>query len=357
MIYDPKFQRSPFDPFGKPPRLHARTKTRNLSDSKSPGLASDGEEGGGARVAHVGKQMKSVPSLSSMSIASDLTEPVSLWGAGSGPVSPLYKSPTVESQWTFHLSPTKKDQSSLAEENSVASISSESFGSSHISPARSSIQTVGFSSTNRPIASSPLPAGGVQNGNKNLAIDERDHHDLASLRLEKQLQGSERSRSDVSLYQEVSVPVYTVLNPIEDILSSPSVRVTSYNSNAAQRLQNKSRGKAMAPRSSGGGGATALQNQSASGAQSAFIGGAEAHLYKNTFKCTYPHCHQVFSRAYTYKIHLRSHEMFPHYHDFKKKPQLVLDPDKKQVRDIGTQMYTRNVSLPPIVQSDLNSLR
>ena len=350
MIYDPKFQRSPFDPFGKPPRLQVKVKNKNISGDKSH----DGGERA-ASAAHVGKQMKSVPSLSSMSIASDLTEPVSLWGTGSGLASPVYKASSADdSQWSFHLSPAKADQSSIAEENSVASLSSESHSSHHISPTRSRKIAIAKSGTTHTIDAFPAE---LQNISKNMTIDERDHHDLASLRLDQQLQRTEHSSSDSSLYQDATVPVYRVLSPMEDRLSSPTMRVTSYNANTAQRLKNQSRGKVKVRISNSGGGETVPKNHSGVVGQGAFIGGVEAHLYKNTFKCTYPHCNQVFSRAYTYKIHLRSHEMFPQYHEFKKKPQLVLDPDKKQVKDIGTEMYTRKVSLPPIVQSDLHSLR
>lgn len=354
MIYDPKFQRSPFDPFGKPPRLHVKVKNISISGDKSHAMAGDGEEAA-ASVAHDGKKMKSVPSFSSLSIASDLTEPVSLWGTGSGLVSPAYKASSADSQWSFHLSPAKADQSSIVEENSVASISSESYSSNRTSPTRSSKRVVASHATTHALTA---PSAELQKISQNMNINERDHHDLVSLRLDQHLQRTEHSSSDSSLYQDVAMPVYRVLNPIEDRLTSPTMRVTSYNATAAQRLKNQSRGNIRRNSNSGGGATVSKNHRSGEIGQGAFIGGGvEAHLYKNTFKCTYPHCHQVFSRAYTYKIHLRSHEMFPQYHEFKKKPQLVLDPDKKQVKDIGTEMYTRKVSLPPIVQSDLHSLR
>lgn len=47
--------------------------------------------------------------------------------------------------------------------------------------------------------------------------------------------------------------------------------------------------------------------------------------FKETHRCHYPGCNQVFARAYTFKVHLKTHEMFPQYHAFKQDPQLLLD--------------------------------
>jgi hypothetical protein len=47
--------------------------------------------------------------------------------------------------------------------------------------------------------------------------------------------------------------------------------------------------------------------------------------FKETHRCHYPGCNQVFSRNYTYKVHLKTHEVFPQYHEYKNNPQLLLD--------------------------------
>lgn len=47
--------------------------------------------------------------------------------------------------------------------------------------------------------------------------------------------------------------------------------------------------------------------------------------FKDTFRCHHPGCNQVFSRNYTYKVHLKTHEIFPQYHEYKSNPQLFLD--------------------------------
>lgn len=48
-------------------------------------------------------------------------------------------------------------------------------------------------------------------------------------------------------------------------------------------------------------------------------------IFTNTYICHYPHCGQIFSRLYTYKVHLRTHESFPEYFDYKRQPQLSYD--------------------------------
>ena len=46
--------------------------------------------------------------------------------------------------------------------------------------------------------------------------------------------------------------------------------------------------------------------------------------FERPFKCKYPGCNEAFSRAYTLKIHEKSHKVFGNYHKWKKEPQLGL---------------------------------
>jgi hypothetical protein len=48
-------------------------------------------------------------------------------------------------------------------------------------------------------------------------------------------------------------------------------------------------------------------------------------VFRQTFICPHLHCGQMFSRAYSLKVHLKSHENFPRYHEYKRLPQLGLD--------------------------------
>ena len=49
-------------------------------------------------------------------------------------------------------------------------------------------------------------------------------------------------------------------------------------------------------------------------------------VFHQTYVCEHPQCGQLFSRLYTYKVHLRTHQNFPDYFRFKRDPQLALDP-------------------------------
>lgn len=48
-------------------------------------------------------------------------------------------------------------------------------------------------------------------------------------------------------------------------------------------------------------------------------------VFHQTYVCEHAGCGQLFSRLYTYKVHLRTHENFPDYFRFKRDPQLALD--------------------------------
>jgi len=47
--------------------------------------------------------------------------------------------------------------------------------------------------------------------------------------------------------------------------------------------------------------------------------------FKETHRCHFPGCGEVFSRLYTFKVHLKTHEMFPQYYSYKQQPQLYND--------------------------------
>jgi len=80
-------------------------------------------------------------------------------------------------------------------------------------------------------------------------------------------------------------------------------------------------------------------------------------VFKHTYTCTYPHCHQSFARLYTFKIHLKSHEVFGQYHDFKRKPQLYLDKDRAELSDVKRDAFQRRITLPPVVERQLTALK
>ena len=83
---------------------------------------------------------------------------------------------------------------------------------------------------------------------------------------------------------------------------------------------------------------------------------AEDVIFRNTYKCPHKNCNAVFSRAYTYKVHLKTHDTFARYHEFKKLPQLYLDSDSQEMHRLNDEDFRRSVSLAPMVSGELNSL-
>jgi len=76
--------------------------------------------------------------------------------------------------------------------------------------------------------------------------------------------------------------------------------------------------------------------------------------FERPFACS--HCNQSFSRAYTLKIHEKSHETFKNYHKFKSEPQLFLDDDKHEEVLANMRKYVEDISLPPLIRNQLEKL-
>lgn len=79
-------------------------------------------------------------------------------------------------------------------------------------------------------------------------------------------------------------------------------------------------------------------------------------VFHHSYVCHYPNCKQVFSRMYTYKIHLKSHENFGAYHDYKRQPQLYLDSDSAEVADVAMQRHVQSYSLPPVIMKTFKNM-
>ena len=76
--------------------------------------------------------------------------------------------------------------------------------------------------------------------------------------------------------------------------------------------------------------------------------------FERPFVCA--HCNQAFSRAYTLKVHEKTHETFKSYHMFKTQPQLFLDDAKHELVLENMKKYVSSISLPPLIQAELNTL-
>lgn len=78
--------------------------------------------------------------------------------------------------------------------------------------------------------------------------------------------------------------------------------------------------------------------------------------FERPYVCRYPGCRMQFSRAYTMKVHEKSHTLFSNYHKFKKQPQLFLDGDSAALKEERQAREVASWSLPPLVQGDLDQL-
>lgn len=80
---------------------------------------------------------------------------------------------------------------------------------------------------------------------------------------------------------------------------------------------------------------------------------------KNGFERPYvcSQCNQAFHRMYTLKIHERSHDAFGNYHKFKSEPQLFLDDDQHELVLANMRKYVSSISLPPLIQEQLDVLQ
>jgi hypothetical protein len=350
LTYDPKFQRSPLDPFGRPPRLVPEKGSRREREKER------GEE--------------ALPSLhGAVSIASDLTDPISLWAPRTMHSSKKGQGEREgeregDPQWAFLMG----SPSSALDPEDAALVPSE-----QTSPALPGPQSPSPSLVS---SSSPSPSLARRRGTLGEArLQPRDAQDLRTMRLQEGLAAEEGDGDEEGGEQGEGggggsgVSVYRVI----DLKESSSLRITSYSATTALSpfTSTHSRSSTLPRSRSSRGTASQLQLSSSPPPPSQpmqrqrqrqkppFVNVAEPPsalsstpfedgVYKQTLRCTYPHCNQVFSRMYTYKVHLRSHERFGQYHEFKRQPQLLLDLDRRQVRQLEADSYAQRVALPPI---------
>ena len=258
MFYDPKFQRSPFDPYGRPPRLQPKGKLKMIQHK----LKAEEKIRAQKLKAHLNLDKVST----THSIQEDLDIPVDIWNA-------------------------------FNSEGSVPDVSTT-----------------------------------------------RDVESLITGESNKSTLDNKWSFRDV----------------ISDIESVYSDELSMSNTNSQQLLQSNASHYGGSLMQSEGGvndkrpGRIAYHETKSSDKLTRSI---DETVFKHTYTCTYPHCHQSFARLYTFKIHLKSHEVFGQYHEFKRKPQLYLDKDKAELADVKRDAFQRRITLPPVIERQLTALK
>lgn len=252
MFYDPKFQRSPFDPYGRPPRLQPIGNNKKIIQKK---LKS--EEKMKSQVLRAHLNLNKVASVHS--IEEDLDIPVNIWTSS-------------DQQAALDVDISTFDADSIVEKDSKWSFCEES----------NEYTADYFHSLNQSTIKSQIKS--FQQDQTKMMNNNNSH----------------------------SVPIQ---------------KKTNINNNNNRLIE---------------------ENQEDYLTQS-----ITKNVFKNTYTCTHAHCNQVFSRLYTYKIHLKSHDLFGQYHDFKRKPQLYLDKDRQQIDKTNKFQYEQSINLSQTIQSEL----
>lgn len=354
MLFDPKFQRSPFDPFGRPPRMidstfriqkkvpHSEVLTAsNLTISTSSPMiaaldaleaeklaAADGKMEATAHLApkklekmgtltqnsqkELGQSPQQLYSKKSQSllnpkeISKDLSHPISMWQRRSSLDSVSVVSDisglTTDQQWSFQVNQEYDGE--------LAPVDGKQMGET------------------------------TADGSK-LPYTPNIEKSGRTPRLEQEIQGEKSGMSKTDGYSVIKKSGQT--STIHSMGSRQSRTDTAQSHSTEKRSKSAQYPSVKNEKSF-------EQSKDFNTRQS-----QDLKIFKNTFVCTYPHCNQVFSRNYTYKIHLKSHELFSEYHLYKKNPQLALDSDSQQVAKAWESTYEKTTSLPPIVQMELSS--
>eukprot|EP01038_Epipyxis_sp_PR26KG_P012258 gene12258-16437_t len=299
MIYDPKFQRSPFDPFGKPPRLQKKVNLNKNSNSHNSSnnnkINNNMKKSNNIHGISYNRKLND-KLLSSLEIEIDLTQQISMWGPTSSTTTINNEDrendeggddDNEDKQWTFNTDKNDSIDEELLFQYKKNNISS-SLKNNILQGSRNGISRGGLMSRNNILSRGSI---GRQSMNDN------DHNN------------NDNNNVDDNIKQNH-------INQLSRSASRPSVFSSS--SSLTNSINDK--------------------------------------IFTNSYKCNYPHCHQVFSRLYTYKVHLKSHELNNRYHDYKRNPQLILDNDRTEWNKIAKNYVEQKMILPPLIQNELNSL-
>lgn len=340
MFYDPKFQRSPLDPFGRPPRLQPGTGAHRRERLVQRRLKATERKQQSAHKAH--SDFSKVASVAA--IQEDLDQPVTLWAS----------SAAAGTEGAVHLRASlaegedEEDDgyggSSLQQSKSLQEGNALSLGASLLDDVELDGKWSFHVEESAEVNDDGISRPGTRQGRGGTPSSNR----------RTSSRGTQRSDAHPSGTTDTSHPSATterVRAIVEGAEVPPPKDSHTWQKSLRSSQHDAARSPPKAHRESN-------QNKHKQFSQAADLmtRNIEDKVFKYSFVCTHPHCGQVFSRQYTYNIHLKSHELFGQYHDFKKRPQLVLDPDRAQIQAGKEKQFEDHVSLPPLVQAELQNL-
>jgi len=354
MYYDPKFQRSPFDPFGRPPRLQPKGKDRIVQKKLKQSDIKNGA---------VNKAESNLSVVASVnSIQNDLEVPVTLWTthtntSNGGVTNSGSNVHTDDEHNTLHNSlNTNNTHSAHNNINTTSTTSQYSLGTNLLDDSvvdgkwsfnAHNDTTVDFTGV---VNVEDGASSGVLQSPKGVHSPTHKHtthaHNAAhSTHTAHNTHNNTHTNNTTTTTTKPSKEEHN-----QSIIAQASVVVPTDNNTwkKSLRKENKESGKNpyAAPRVLG----SSLGLSQSADFMTRTI---EDKVFKHSFVCTHPHCGQVFARQYTYNIHLKSHELFGQYHDYKRQPQLYLDKDRGQIGSTAQKQYNDRISLPPMVQTEL----
>jgi hypothetical protein len=295
MLYDPRFQRSPFDPYGRPPRLQkGGVKVLSKLKSVDEGLARD---------AAALVDMNRVASTAQ--VAMHLKEPVSLWV------------PKMQAR-------KKKVVKSTHGEDETGSLEGSDEG----------FEQQGAEEREDEEEEEEMAGVASQDSKWTFHVDAHE---------KRHPSGSATNSLQSGQSGDAQLANNTVLNSLSQVLTAPPPR------GALPPVVKKPVNKLKQP--------PQQQQQGFSQSQDFRLTNLiNDQVFKHSYMCPHARCGQVFSRLYTYKIHLKSHERFAGYHNYKRQPQLYLDADSSEASGVSEARRVQSVSLPPVIAKEFSTM-
>ena len=300
LAFDPKFQRGPLDPYGRPPRLPGQL----------PALRQPSQDSQRSRslLANKGSVM---PELGAESAAT-----LTMWEAEKRQKQIAHE---LETSGKYVTADMKEIYSSIPhnlweiESNKVEQVKGVSLSDETIAAADPNVDMWAF---------------------------EPSHHRSDEMLEDAQSRSRTISRPHNPPLQRIQGDKVDPL-PGGVVESDNDPRDVSTVPSSAQSLQGGLRRSAASRRKHRS--RVSSSRRGTSSANSAFD---TETMFERPHKCSFEGCNQAFSRVYTLKLHEKSHLMFPEYHKFRHDPLLAFDADADSMMEEARQKLMTRENLP-----------